>query len=352
MSDLKKVCYYYYQLPKPGQKALYREILKTIQKQQTDTLLHCVFLEDDDINQVLQALDWDYPELCYVKFLGEGVKYWMYKNGDRKVRICYRYCPEEQKKKLQETENLLQYLLSHIPDKVAASPYLTAVWLHDLTAQNIRYDHPAAEKGSSEFPDAFTITGNIRNKTAVCSGIARFYMMLCERMDIWCTYVRGECHPKKEGEKPEKHAWNLVYINGVCAYVDVTWDLWAEETDRPTRAYLGIGDRLLANSRKVDLLYPSFRVPPCPDPSPLNYYCYTGNFFTDKKQLKEYLIGCIRKKKTEIAYVYYDADRPLEAYKEEIYQFARDTIVHHGGFRRMHNYCPGKVPEYRHYVEY
>lgn len=54
--------------------------------------------------------------------------------------------------------------------------------------------------------------------SSVCAGYARAYQYLLQRAGVMCAYVEGSIL-----DTGEEHAWNLVRIGGVYAYVDPTW---------------------------------------------------------------------------------------------------------------------------------
>ena len=56
-------------------------------------------------------------------------------------------------------------------------------------------------------------------KTAQCSGISRAFKYAMDLLGIWCIVVEGEVLDKG---KRDPHAWNMVCIDGVYYYTDVT----------------------------------------------------------------------------------------------------------------------------------
>lgn len=56
-------------------------------------------------------------------------------------------------------------------------------------------------------------------KTAQCSGISRAFKYAMDLLGIWCIVVEGEVLDKG---RREPHAWNMVRIDGVYYYTDVT----------------------------------------------------------------------------------------------------------------------------------
>ena len=57
-------------------------------------------------------------------------------------------------------------------------------------------------------------------KSLVCAGYAQLYQELCRRCGIECEYVRGDANI---GYRSERHAWNVIKVDGKVIPVDVTW---------------------------------------------------------------------------------------------------------------------------------
>ena len=299
---MKKTCFYFSQLPGERAKQLYRAILYSVREQRDTAVVERAGLNREEIRQVLYAVRYDYPELFYMTLFGEGCSYTLYENGDRTVQFRYLHPLEEQRKKIQENEEFIRYLLSHVPDKVLPSQYLTALWLHDLVAKNVRYDHAAREAGAEERPEAYSIEGSVHGKKAVCSGIAQLYMMLCERMGIWCTYVAGETHMSEEDRQNNvegavgRHAWNLLRLDGIYTYVDVTWDL-QEDAPFISHYYFGMSEEQCRRERTPDRMFPGIRLPVSPTPNPMNYYVHKRCYFRSVAELRAYLLRQLGRRK-------------------------------------------------------
>lgn len=297
---MKKVHFYYTQLPNPGTRKLYCRILDSVRKHDNAAKVEKAGLTQDEIMQVLYALEYDYPEFFYVNFFGEGCSILRYGNGDTEVRFCYRFSLDEQKKKIRENYNFIQYLTSHLPDSVKASKYETALWLHDLLIRNVCYDYGALTGGAEKEPDAYTILGGSRSKTAVCSGISKLYQILCEHEEIWCIYVTGHSRVVEQGNvegSTGRHAWNMIGMNNTYAYVDVTWDLREGEKTMPlSHAYFGMSDGQCAKQREPEPKYPGIRLPACAENNPLNYYIRRKCLIRSFGQLGRYVREVIRRR--------------------------------------------------------
>jgi hypothetical protein len=306
---MKKTLFYYSQLPNKSAKFLYRSILQSIGQQKNSVYESKIGLSDEEIRQVLLAIDRDYPELFYVSFFGKGCSYTLYKNGDREIKFRYRYSKSDQEKKISKNEKLIRYLVSHIPDKVKSSEYLTALWLHDLIAMNIEYDCATAnENDDKKCEGAYLIDGCLNEKKAVCSGIARLYMMLCEYMELWCAYIVGPTfqkitdREKNIAESRGWHAWNLLNLNGVYTYVDVTWDLQDEKSDYISHVYFGMSDEQCRIQHEPVGEYDSIHIPRCPNPNQMNYYNREHCNFQNSRQLEQFILSMLERKQKSFSF--------------------------------------------------
>lgn len=290
---MKKTLFYYTQLRDDRSRMLYRNILQSIREGKNEALAKNVHFSLDDVTKVYHAIQYDYPELFFVDFFGDGCYLTWQKNGDIKVEFRYIFNPEIQKAKRKENENFIQYIISHIPDNVCPSQYLTALWLHDLLVSNMRYDHAGREKKLREI---YTVEGGISSKKAVCAGVARLYMMLCERLDIWCTYIVGDTHLDEEDKKTNaegssgRHAWNLLRLDGEYAYTDVTWDLQNDDSSGYiSHTYFGMCDEQCSRTRKREYYFEGIQYPICSGPGYLNYYVREHCFFSNIKEVLSHI---------------------------------------------------------------
>jgi len=82
--------------------------------------------------------------------------------------------------------------------------------------RNCAYDYDAASTSAEANKEPFTAYGAIINGKAVCSGISRLFMLMCEELNVPCIYVSSP---------GMNHGWNAVYCYGETYYVDVTYNL-------------------------------------------------------------------------------------------------------------------------------
>lgn len=88
--------------------------------------------------------------------------------------------------------------------------------IHDWIVLNCKYD--IANYNSGTIPEeSYSIEGVILNGTAVCSGYSETFLKFMNSLGIACKEVVGTGNGGS-------HAWNIVKVNGVWSWIDVTWD--------------------------------------------------------------------------------------------------------------------------------
>lgn len=100
------------------------------------------------------------------------------------------------------------------------SEYETALAIHDAYIGRVHY-------GGMSDGDAGNVVGALINQKAVCEGLSRGYLYLCQRAGLKCIYVEGT---EFLGGEPSdsanwgNHAWNFIEINDQWYQVDITVD--------------------------------------------------------------------------------------------------------------------------------
>lgn len=94
-----------------------------------------------------------------------------------------------------------------------ASQYDIALKAYEYIIYNTEYDESA--------PNNQNILSVFANGRSVCAGYARAYQYLLHRSGLFCSFVHGT--GRTESGTEESHAWNLICIDGIYAYVDTTW---------------------------------------------------------------------------------------------------------------------------------
>lgn len=89
-----------------------------------------------------------------------------------------------------------------------------AKYIYEVLGKNIEYDLDAQK------PSSLSV---ILERKGVCAGYALLYKEMMDRQGIQCDYMRGiGLSPDKT--ESEKHAWNVLTIDGKSFPIDLTWD--------------------------------------------------------------------------------------------------------------------------------
>jgi len=117
----------------------------------------------------------------------------------------------------QTTQSIGQYL--HVVDAVkSSSDVVKEMAVHDYCLNHFRYDHSFGEYSTS-------VLGPVLNKSAVCEGIAKFVKLSLDYLGVKSLVVCGKARNPMDDSVLERHAWNIVFIEGRAYHLDVTFDM-------------------------------------------------------------------------------------------------------------------------------
>lgn len=103
---------------------------------------------------------------------------------------------------------------------------------------------------------------------SVCMGYSKAFQYLLQQTGIQSSIVSGT-------SENEAHAWNLVRLNGIYSYVDITWgdpEFTQVEADYIDYTFFGITQEELLKTHGIDNVY---ELPECTSTS-LNYFRVEG----------------------------------------------------------------------------
>lgn len=173
-----------------------------------------------DLTDVVHAVCVDHPE--YFWFLETGLYYFdnVYEgnlvnafepeyNLDGK---CVSVGSQELMDAIISFHSKVNDIINGIPQNYT-SEYEIALYLHDYLAENISYSL------EGEHPSAYSA---LIHGQAACYGYSKAYQCLLNAAGIRARTITGM---SDDGAgNMQGHAWNLIWIDGECHYVDVTWD--------------------------------------------------------------------------------------------------------------------------------
>ena len=111
----------------------------------------------------------------------------------------------------------MEYL--HIFDHcMMASEIEREIAVHDYCVNTFEYDYSFGDY-------SFSVLGPILDKKAACEGISKFVKLALDYLKVENIVVFGKAIDPVNGSKPERHAWNIVYVDGSPYHLDVTFDM-------------------------------------------------------------------------------------------------------------------------------
>ncbi len=96
--------------------------------------------------------------------------------------------------------------------------YQRAKYIYEVLGSKIEYNYNRESYGNQQSSNlAILLSGK-----GICAGYSLLYKEMMDRQGIECDYIRGVacCDSTKE-----RHAWNVLTINGQSFPVDLTWDV-------------------------------------------------------------------------------------------------------------------------------
>lgn len=178
-----------------------------------------IVLEDaaeEQVWQIFQFITLDNPVI-----LARGIRYQRSGNGNIHVFPQYPDTVERHRILLEETKQILLDIIAQA--KLPDNAFVKEQFIHDWLAQNIEY-----EKTSER--NIYTWYGAVRDRKAVCEGIAKTAKLMFDVVGVPSAVVSGKAYSSPDS-LPGPHAWNLVRLNGQWYHLDITFDnSWQSRT--------------------------------------------------------------------------------------------------------------------------
>lgn len=209
--------FYYSRLTASCQKAY--DVLLTAIRAHEDKAVVDASVTQDDIFKVVEAIEYDHPELFWFSSCTVS---------GAAVSLIYGVSAEEADVLQRRIDEAVPEYLEGIDDTMSA--YDVALRVHMNVIASVDYDTIALNKQKEEGGPAIgqidhlrTICGVFLDGKAVCEGYAKAMQYLLQKCGIECAEAAG--HIRKEtSERDGAHAWNIVKIDGDHYYLDTTWD--------------------------------------------------------------------------------------------------------------------------------
>ena len=270
--------YYFTKLP-AGEQEIYKQIQSGWENLRKAITVNIPTEKNiPDISRIIEYILWDSPGLFFV----DRNKFRIFYLG-RKMTIEASFYYE--KKQIAEYETRLRQeirkIMAHY-SVMGLNEYDKVLALHDCLAKNVKYENGLHSETS------YSVLGGLLKRKTVCEGFAKTYKLLCDEANIDCIVVSGTATP--EGNKSERHAWNIVKLGVNYYHVDVTWDSCAyAKTEKVSHSHLNMTDSDAAQDHQWD----KNLLPHC-NHNALNYYIVNKTHFATEEAFKLYFINGLK----------------------------------------------------------
>ena len=254
-----KYQFFYDQMPENHLRLFYTKALQAAQQRESTFVIPSHAAGKISFSNALLYMFGDHPELFDLN-IGH-LNTWRTLSNQWKIQLFYRESGESAAQREVNFCNAVEQILCEcFPNGWQhLSPLMREKLIFNYIADHIAYDHEALQNSrttpgwSSQSSDAWSAYGALVKKKAVCQGVACAFKLLCDQVDIPSLVVIGTVLSVNE-----RHAWNMVRIDGHFYHVDCTWMLRTEiNTQIPYRRYkyFNIPDQMFQGERTVEMDY-------------------------------------------------------------------------------------------------
>lgn len=195
---------YAYEQLTADEKQVYDEVYDAITGYEASVTVSTV--DRNELNKVYEYVRADYGGLFWVDGYTYVESSWLGQVMSLEFSPSYTMTRTERDELQNEIDARVEQLLGGVSDE--DSDYQKARFVYDTLINTVTYDSEAENNQN-------IISVFIEGRT-VCQGYASATQYLMERIGIPCTIVTGEAGG-------EKHAWNLIMLDGEYYYMDTTW---------------------------------------------------------------------------------------------------------------------------------
>ena len=145
----------------------------------------------------------------------------------------------------EELTNVIEEVIEGFSFSNDTSDYKKIKTIYDYLCKNITYDYQNLD--NEDYLLKYTAYAALVNKTAVCQGYATLLYRMLKMVDIDTRVIAGIGNG-------EKHAWNIVKIDGRYYNLDATWDAKGsnEYLEMAGYAYLLKGDAYFSDHEREE----------------------------------------------------------------------------------------------------
>lgn len=212
-------------------------------------------VEEKTLSEIMWLISYDCPELFQIS---GDYSYYVREtepNMVLSIKPTYIMRPEEYARAISEVRDTLSRWLSRVDTNDA---YAVEKVIYENLINTCSYSEEGTHAGN--------IYGAMVLGLARCEGYAKAMCMALRSAGIESLILTGEARTSASNEeaRTEKHAWNIVNINGSYCQLDSTWDDPDNALSFDTcYAYFNLTDEEMYRSRSIDDIYKKWALPAC-----------------------------------------------------------------------------------------
>ena len=265
------VTFYRDQLKSRQAKSFYDTILRSISRGNLGGIYLLTYKNRnaaiDDSFAAIKALRQDRPEFFFI-----GIKSTAILRNDQLVLMNQvPYTPEQ----IQKIQIRLDRFLETVTVGTAGlSDWEREKMIYRRIIRHLTYiDHSTDDKPKSYDHD---IVGPLLQGSGVCEGFSCLLMLALRRAGIPCIRVSGF-------GRNEAHCWNIAWIDGTPAHLDITWDSVNDRGDVGF-FYFNLTDEQITRDHKIT----TRGLPRCMDHT-IGYHFHEGTVFDSPRDASKFL---------------------------------------------------------------
>lgn len=236
--------YSFDELPHDGSRDVYEKLKSSVfSTPSSETKEFCTIKTDDDLSETQIYLGYrafidDHPEVfwlscgTYNKGLDFETTYFQFSS---------LYSAKDLATMKSDFNGAIESFFNNVSDNLNQEEL--EKYAHDYIIENCEYDYNALDKdGNSDskykkYNEVHSAYGALVDRKAVCSGYAKTYKILLNRLGVDCVLIYGK-GKSLEDEKFKirtgevNHEWNAVKNGSEWRMTDVTWDDVEEESKK------------------------------------------------------------------------------------------------------------------------
>ena len=198
---------YYRSLLSPSEQGVYKTIVTGLLNRRESIYIKQPYAQIESIRKIVNAVHLDHPELFYVDFWHYQLTQSLLPCG---MFLNFRMMLDrDPSTAVMNALNAKAALLQQAAQKKSSREEI-----YFLIAKEIATTTKYVDSNSVFWEH--TVAGPALSHRAVCEGIAKMFLFLCQRIgNIPCAVITGTSNGIP-------HAWNMIEVNGVRKYIDVT----------------------------------------------------------------------------------------------------------------------------------